>query len=99
MSRTIIFVALVFGPALADAEKEVTDVEKNEFLKLLSKLPTKGEFFTDEAIKTAIPHTRVLLALAEKDLENRDLYPFLALSRGLVDQKESRQSRAVSSSR
>jgi len=91
MSRTILVAALLFAPALADAEKEVTDAEKKEFLKLLSKLPTEGEFFTDEGVKTAIPHVRVLLALTEKDLENRALYPLLALSRGLADQKESRQ--------
>ncbi|MBL8796506.1 MAG: hypothetical protein JNM56_21580, partial [Planctomycetia bacterium] len=91
MSRTILVAALLLGPALADTEKEVTDAEKKDFFKLLTKLPTKGEFFTDEAIKTVAPHTRVLLALTEKDLEKHDLYAFIALSRGLVDQKEPRQ--------
>jgi len=33
----------------------------------------------------------VLLALTEKDLEKRDIYPFLALSRGLIGHKEARQ--------
>jgi len=49
---------------------------KKEFLKLLSKLPTKGEFFTDEAVKTAIPHTRALLALTEKDWRSTIFIPF-----------------------
>jgi hypothetical protein len=72
-------------------EKTVTDTEKKEFLKLLATLPTRGEFFAKEAIPKAAPHTRVLLALTEKDLEKFDLYPFLALSAGLMGDKEARQ--------
>jgi hypothetical protein len=53
-------------------EKAVTDEEKKEFLKLLATLPTRGEFFAKEAIPKAAPHTRVLLALTEKDLEKYD---------------------------
>src|SRR5215510_14765638 len=78
---------VVAGP---QEPKEVTVAETKEFLKLLKSLPTKGEFFTDEAIKKAVPHTRVLLALDAKDLEGYDLYPFLALSRGLLDRKDQR---------
>jgi len=70
--------------------KAVTAAEKKAFLELINALPSKGEFFTDEAIDKAAPHTRVLLALTEKDIKGYDLYPFLALSRGLLDRKEYR---------
>jgi hypothetical protein len=89
MSASVLVVLLALGPA--QTEKAVTDAEKEEFLQLLSKLPTKGEFFTKDAVTKAEPYTRVLLALTEKDLEKRDLYPFLALSSGLAGRKEPRQ--------
>jgi hypothetical protein len=89
MWASILVVGLAVGQA--PSEKAVTDAEKEEFLQLLSKLPSKGEFFTKEAVTTAEPYTRVLLALTEKDLEKRDLYPFLALSSGLAGRKEPRQ--------
>jgi hypothetical protein len=89
MCATILLVLLALGQARPD--KPVTDAEKKEFLELVAKLPTQGEFFTKEAITKAVPYTRVLLALTESDLGQRDLYPFLALSRGLIDRKEPRQ--------
>jgi hypothetical protein len=68
--------------------------------------PQAGEFYTDEAISRAAPHTRVLLSLTEKDIkeyaaartkvDGKDVkesdmyYPLLALSRGLLDRKEQR---------
>lgn len=73
------------------ADQEVTAAEKKEFLKLLAGLPTRGEFYTEEAVEKAIPHTRVLLALTEKDLAGVDLYPFMALSSDLARHKEPRQ--------
>ncbi len=89
MSLTLMVFALAVG--FADSDKPVSGAEKKEFLELLADLPAKGEFFTDEAVKKAAPHTRVLLALTEKDLEKYDLYAFLALSRGLMDHQESRE--------
>jgi hypothetical protein len=89
MSATILLLALALGQAQAD--KAVTDAEKKEFLEALAKLPTRGEFFTEEAVTRAVPYTRVLLALTKKDLDKRELYPFLALSRGLIDRKEPRR--------
>jgi hypothetical protein len=89
MFAILFFGALVIGETQPD--KAVTEAEKKEFLELVAKLPTKGEFFTDEAVGKASPFTRVLLALTEKDLEKRDLYPLLALSRGLIDRKKPRQ--------
>jgi hypothetical protein len=56
----------------------------------LAELPTKGEFFTDEAVEKAASHTRVLLALTAQDIGKRDIYPFLALSRGLMSRKNER---------
>ncbi len=75
----------------AQADKPVTDAEKKEFLELLAKLPTRGEFFTEEAIAKAAPYTRVLLALTEKDVGDRDLYPFGTLSSGLLGREKPRQ--------
>jgi hypothetical protein len=85
----MLVLALAVSPS--QAEKEVTAADKKDFLELLGKLPTKGEFFTDEAVQKAVPHTRVLLALTPKDIEKYDIYPFLALSRGLLDRKEQRE--------
>ena len=67
MSATLLLVAFAFGQP--QPEKAVTDNEKKEFLKLLATLPTRGEFFAEEAIPKAAPYTRVLLALTDKDLE------------------------------
>jgi hypothetical protein len=83
-----------------DSPKAVSAAEKKAFLELLGGLPRASEFFyTKEAIDRAAPHTRVLLALTEKDVERYakdrgarepSLYPFLALSRGLLDRKDQR---------
>ncbi len=78
---------------------EVSPVQKKEFLSMLEDLPTAGEFFAEEGIAKAAPYTRVLFALTPKDIEQYskdkgvqqyDLYPFHALSRGLLDRKEQR---------
>ena len=73
MIAIILLIALAIGQE--QPERPVTDAEKKDFLALLPRLPTKKEFFADEAITKAIPYTRVLLALTEKDLEKRELYP------------------------
>jgi len=93
MSAILLLVAFAFGQP--EPEKEVTDAEKKEFLKVLATLPTRGEFFAEEAIPKAATYTRVLLALTEKDLEKHDLYPFLALSAGLMGHKEAREYAAA----
>lgn len=89
MVTNVVFIALALSGFQSD--KAVTDAEKKEFFALLAKLPTRGEFFTDESVTKTVPYTRVLLALTEIDVKGRDLYAFLALSRGLVDRKEARQ--------
>ncbi len=87
MATAILVFALAAAPSAA---QEVTAAEKKAFLELLAKLPTKGEFYTAEAVTKAAPHTRVLLALTRTDIAKYDLYPFLALSRGLANRKEPR---------
>jgi hypothetical protein len=89
MSTKLFLIALALG--MAEPAKKVPEADKKAFLKKLAKLPTRGEFFTKDAVKKAIPDTHILLALTPKDLGNYDLYPFLALSRGLIEHKEARQ--------
>jgi hypothetical protein len=89
MNTAMLLLALAVAPP--PAEKEVTAAQKKTFLELLARLPTRGEFFAEEAVNRAAPHTRVLLALTREDVGKRDLYPFLALSRGLLDRKDQRE--------
>jgi hypothetical protein len=83
----------------AEQPQEVTAADKKAVFKTMETLPKKGEFFTEERIDKAAPHTRVLFALTKKDideyakslgLETYSLYPFHALSRGLLDRKDQR---------
>jgi len=90
MIGSILSILLVLAPYQAPAQ-QISDAQKKVFLNLLKGLPQKGEFFTDDAIKTAGPYLPVLLALTNKDIEGYDIYPFAALSRGLCDIKEHRQ--------
>ena len=83
-------ILLVLAPQQSGAT-QVSDAQKKDFLNLLKTLPHKGEFFTDDAIKTAEPYLPVLFSLTDKDIEGYDIYPFAALSRGLCDIKERRQ--------
>jgi hypothetical protein len=78
------------GQRALHAEREITAADKKAFLGLLRMLETKGEFFTDESVKMALPHVRVLLALTAKDIGGKDIYPLLALSSQLAEYKEAR---------
>lgn len=89
MSASCFLIALVL--VQAPPEKVVTDAEKQAFLKLVTTLPRRGEFFADEGVAKAVPHVRVLLSLTEDDIKDYDLYPFLALSFGFTEHKESRE--------
>src|SRR5262245_1379880 len=64
--------------------------QKTEFIDLLQRLPTKGEFYTETSITKAQPYLPVLLSLTEADVGEGDLYPYLAVSRGLCDRPASR---------
>jgi len=86
----ILLMLLVLTPQQSPAN-QISEAQKKDFLNLLKILPHKGEFFTDDAIKTAAPYLPVLFALTDKDIEGDDIYPFAALSRGLCDIKEHRQ--------
>ena len=72
------------------APSQVSDAQKKEFIQMLDTLPHEGEFYTAAAIDKAGPYLPVLLALTEKDLEQLDIYPFAAMSRGLCDRKQHR---------
>lgn len=69
---------------------QVSEAQKKEFIDLLKALPTKGEFYSDEAVTKAGPYLPILFALTEKDIAEYDIYPFLAISRGLGDRSEHR---------
>ena len=76
--------------AIAQTANQISDSQKKDFIKLLKALPFKGEFYTDEAVDKSQSYMPVLFALTEKDIKNYDIYPFLALSRGLCDLKAPR---------
>jgi len=69
---------------------EISEVQKKQFVEVLKTLPHKGEFFTEDAVRTAGPYLPVLFALTDKDIEGYDIYPFMAISRGLCDVKKHR---------
>lgn len=89
MITVILAVLLVFTPS--QAVNQVTNLQKQEFIKLLKTLPVKGEFFTDEAVSKAVPYLPALFALTEGDIEKYDVYPFAAISSGLVNHREQRE--------
>ena len=84
--------ALIFLLTLASSSfaQDPAAVKKKEFLELLKTLPTKGEFFTEEAIRKATPYLPVLLSLTQEDIEKYDFYFFVALSSGLGAEKTNR---------
>ncbi len=68
----------------------VSATDKAKFLRLMTTLPTAGEFFADPAYPIANPYLHVLLSLDKNDI-GMDIYPFVALSRLLHD--ASKQNR------
>ena len=86
---SLLLVLLVFLPG--QTPEQFSDERKNEFINLLRTLPTKGDFYTDEAVVKATPYLPVLFALTEKDIDKYDIYPFTAISRGLCDQRKTRE--------
>ena len=93
MISAILALLLVFAPHQAPTS-QVSDTQKKDFIELLKTLPHKGEFFTEDAIKTAAPYLPVLFALTDKDIEGYDTYSFAALSAGLFADENNRWSRA-----
>ena len=63
----IITILIAFAPALAG--HNAADAQKKEFIDLLKTLPTKGEFYAEDAIRKAGPYLPVLLSLTERDTE------------------------------
>ncbi len=74
MSANVLFISLVLG--VGQAPKEVSDAEKQAFLKLVSSLPMMAAghaaIFKEESVKKAAPFAPVLFALTEKDLEKKE---------------------------
>lgn len=89
--KTTTMLSMILVLTVGQTTNRVSAEQKQEFIQLVKTLPTKGEFFTEEATKKAGPYVPVLFALNEKDIENYDLYPFLALSRALCDYAKHRQ--------
>lgn len=89
--KTQLFTGVLLLLITAFSFQDTSDARKKEFLNLLRTLPTKGEFYTEEAIRKAKPFLPVLLSLTEKDIEKyNDIYPFAVLSGGLAIEKENR---------
>jgi hypothetical protein len=88
MLAALLTTFLLFAPS--QTTTQISDAQKQTFIELLKTLPVKGEFFTDEAVTKADPYLPVLFALTEKDIQEYDVYPFLALSRGLCTQRKHR---------
>ena len=82
---------IIFALTLCQAVGKVSDAQKRTLIELLKTLPTKGEFYTEESVKKAAPYLPVLIALTEKDIEMYDIYPFLALSSDLFENKKHRK--------
>jgi hypothetical protein len=84
---------LVVGTAVAAGgqQPDVTEAQKRHFLKFVPKLANDGEFLTEKGVSKAARYTPVLFALTVSDLEDYDIYPFLAVSRGLADRKDTRE--------
>lgn len=78
----------------ADIAK-VSPQEKKDFLELMTKLPSRGEFYTDEAVQKASPYLHVLLSLDKKDITENHYFAILALNRGLHDAKKEHREYAV----
>jgi hypothetical protein len=74
---------------------KVTPLQKQMFLEMLKKLPTRGEFFTEEGIQKASPFLPVLLSLNTKDVLEDQLFALLALGRGIHDSKKEHREYAA----
>lgn len=85
----VLLLLLHFVPMQTSAD-QISEAQKKQFVEVLRTLPQRGEFFTEDAVKTAGPYLPVLFALTDKDIEGYDIYPFMAISRGLCDVKEYR---------
>ena len=88
--KTSLALILLLAFASASFAQDASPQKKKEFFQLLGTLPTKGEFFTEEAIRKATPYLPVLLSLTQEDIEKYDFYFFVALTGGLAAEKTNR---------
>ena len=89
MSAAVLTILLLLAPI--QASSKISASQKQEFLEILTTLPTRGEFYTDDAVQKAGPYLPVLLSLTEKDVEGHDIYRLAAISRGLCDVEDHRE--------
>lgn len=87
----VLVIVLLTVAVQARGGEPVPAEEKAEFIRLLQGAPYKGEFLTEEGVDRLAPHIRILFALSTDDIAKYDLYPFLALGRGLCDRELYRQ--------
>jgi TonB family protein len=71
--------------------RNVSDVQKQDFIHLLKVFPKCDELYCKEAIDEAVFYLPILFALTEQDLERLDIHPFALLSRGLANHAELRE--------
>ena len=88
ISILIILVGITLSPI--QTAQEISDAQKKEFIELLNTLPTKGEFYTEEAARRAAPYLPVLFSLTEKEVPREAIYAFAAISAGISEDKERR---------
>lgn len=72
MTPQILLLLVFFAPMQAPAN-EISEAQKKQFIEVLKTLPHKGEFFTEDAVRTAGPYLPVLFALTDKDIEGYDI--------------------------
>jgi WD40 repeat protein len=88
--KTFFAIAFLLALALVSPAQDASEAQKKEFIKLLYTLPTRGEFYTKEAVEKATPYLPVLLSLTQKDTEQNDLFALVAISGGLSFEKQNR---------
>jgi len=92
--KIIIWASLVIPFCLGACQMQggISLKQKRNFIDLVKELPagSGGEIYTADAITQANPYLPVLLALDDVDVGMEDIYPFIALSRGLCDQAQNR---------
>lgn len=81
MSRTILIAAVLFTPALAEAVKAVTDAEKKDFFKLLTKLPAD---WLEERDDSRGEFLRLVVSVTDLRPGNASIVPRLACLEGVI---------------
>lgn len=92
--KSLFFLFWVIGflaPCFPQQAESVSSDDKKKFTALLKTLKAKGEFFTNESIEKTIPYQKVLFAFTEKDIADHALYPYLAVTSGMMEHQQCRE--------